>query len=100
MLGKGSLRVDKASYEVSLLAQKLVPNAGALTFDGQRPPAGVARSTGGPLMAAIGAVAFVCPYFAIAVCRSCACCRCIATFARTSLMKAFTSAAVAFGTSC
>jgi len=51
ILGKGSLRVEKASCQVSLVAQQLVPHGGALVFDWQRPPAEVARSTGGPLIA-------------------------------------------------
>jgi hypothetical protein len=51
ILGKGSLRVAKASCQVSLIAQQLVPNAGAVTFDWQRPPGEIARSTGGPLIA-------------------------------------------------
>jgi len=50
ILGKGSLRVGKASCQVSLIAQQLVPTAGALTFAWQRPPAEVARSMGGPLI--------------------------------------------------
>jgi hypothetical protein len=33
VLGKGSLRVDKASCQVSLIARQLAPNAGAVTFD-------------------------------------------------------------------
>jgi hypothetical protein len=50
ILGKGSLRVGKASCQVSLIAQQLVPNTGAITFDWQRPSAEIARSTGGPLI--------------------------------------------------
>jgi hypothetical protein len=51
VLGKGVLRVGKASCQVSLIAQQLAPNAAALTFEWQRPPSEVARSTGGPLIA-------------------------------------------------
>ena len=49
--GKGSLRVARASCQVSLIAQQLAPNAGPATFDWQRPPPEIARSTGGPLIA-------------------------------------------------
>jgi hypothetical protein len=51
ILGKGSLRVGRARCEVSLITQQLVPNGGAVTFDWERPPAEVARSTGGPILA-------------------------------------------------
>jgi len=51
VLGKGVLRVGKASCQVSLIAQQLAMNAPALTFDWQRPSSEVARSTGGPLIA-------------------------------------------------
>jgi hypothetical protein len=50
IVGKGVLRVAKASCQVSLIAQQPLPNAPALTFAWQRPPAEVARSTGGPLI--------------------------------------------------
>jgi hypothetical protein len=48
--GKGSLRVTKASCQVQLIAQLLDPKAPALTFGWQRPPAEIAKSTGGPLI--------------------------------------------------
>ncbi len=48
--GKGSLRVAKASCQVQLIAQSLAPSARAFTFAWQRPPAEVAKSTGGPLI--------------------------------------------------
>jgi hypothetical protein len=48
--GKGSLRVTKASCQVQLIAQSLEPNARAFSFAWQRPPAEVAKSTGGPLI--------------------------------------------------
>ncbi len=51
IVGKGSLRVARAGCQVSLIAQHLAPNAGAATFDWQRPPSEIARSTGGPLIA-------------------------------------------------
>ncbi len=47
--GKGTLRIAKASCEVSVIAQPAGSNA--LTFDWQRPPAEIASSTGGPLIA-------------------------------------------------
>jgi hypothetical protein len=50
IVGKGSLRVAKATCQVSLIAQPLAPSAPAVTFNWQRPPAEVARSTGGPLI--------------------------------------------------
>ncbi|MEO7035291.1 MAG: hypothetical protein ABI548_15320 [Polyangiaceae bacterium] len=46
--GKGTLRVAKANCEVSLIATPSEPEA--VKFDWQRPPAEVARSTGGPLV--------------------------------------------------
>jgi hypothetical protein len=51
ILGKASLRVERASCQVSLIAQQLASNAGAITFDWERPPAEIARSAGGPLIA-------------------------------------------------
>jgi len=48
--GKGSLRVAKASCQVQLIAQSLEPNARPFNFAWQRPPAEVAKSTGGPLI--------------------------------------------------
>jgi hypothetical protein len=51
VMGKGSLRVARASCQVSMIAQELLPNAHAITFAWQRPLAEVARSTGGPLIA-------------------------------------------------
>lgn len=49
--GKGSVRVDKASCgQVSLVARPAIPNAPAFTFDWQRPPAEIAKSTGGSII--------------------------------------------------
>jgi hypothetical protein len=49
IVGKGTLHVAKASCDVSLIAQPSDPSA--VTFDWQRPPAELARATGGPLIA-------------------------------------------------
>jgi hypothetical protein len=51
IVDKGTLRVSKASCQVSLIARQVAPNARAATFEWQRPPAEVARSTGGPMIA-------------------------------------------------
>jgi hypothetical protein len=50
ILGKGSLRVDKASCQVSLIVQPVVPKGPAILFDWERPPNEIARSTGGPII--------------------------------------------------
>jgi hypothetical protein len=55
IVGKGSLRIGKAACQVSLVARQTVPNAPVVTFDWQRPPAEIARSTGGPIIACEGA---------------------------------------------
>ena len=49
--GKGSLRVARAHCEVALIARQLATTGGALSFDWRRPPAEIARATGGPIIA-------------------------------------------------
>ena len=51
IFGNQSLCIVKAPCQVSLIAQRRLPNVGATTFDWQRPLTEVARSTGGPLIA-------------------------------------------------
>ena len=51
VVGNQSLRIVKVPCQVSLIAQRRLPNVGAATFDWQRPLTEVARSTGGPLIA-------------------------------------------------
>ncbi len=50
ILHDGVLRVGKAGCQVSLIARLPLASAGAATFGWERPPAEVARSTGGPLI--------------------------------------------------
>jgi hypothetical protein len=48
--GKASLRVARASCQVTLIARPLVASVGGVTFDWERPATERARSTGGPLI--------------------------------------------------